>query len=59
MLTRLTKNGYRSFFLATYHKKMAITPGQIVVFYDGDNVLGSGVIDLPDSCQSTPNTVPI
>ncbi|MBI5463607.1 MAG: tRNA 2-thiouridine(34) synthase MnmA [Ignavibacteriales bacterium] len=41
----LYPNGEGSFRVVFEHPKRAITPGQSVVLYDGDDVLGGGVID--------------
>lgn len=42
-----TSSGNQAVIVKFDEPQMAITPGQIVVFYDDDKVLGSGVIELP------------
>ena len=34
------------------HPQMAVAPGQAVVFYDGDELVGGGTIDIIERCES-------
>jgi len=50
VVTHTKKQSYRVTFS---EPQLSITPGQIVAFYDGDNVIGGGVIDNPTHNQAT------
>ncbi len=49
---RLTYLGQDSVRLDFYEPQKSVTPGQSVVFYDGDVVLGGATIEEPIKCES-------